>query len=119
MRRSHLLKFVKRVGTTSTFKCPTNSGLYGPAIVFFADAARPSENGQLGFLGCLLIDPLEAGSTMHTLSWTLELSQRPAQSIASAEVLAARDAIDTGKLIANIYKALLGIEVHLYVIVDS
>lgn len=119
VHQSNILKIVQRMGSVSTFVRPEQQETLELAVLIFADAGRPSSCGQLGYVGGLLIGPLCHGSIIHTITWASHLSKRPVKSIASAEVLAAGDAIDDGKLIANVYKVLLGIDVHLYVVVDS
>lgn len=107
-----LLNQLRKFGTTSTFKRPSK-GSYKISVLMFADAGRPSEFGQLAFVGGLLIGPLEKGSVLHTLSWKSGLSKRPVKSIGSAEVLAAGISIDEGKLLSSVFKILLGIDIAL------
>lgn len=110
---------MKRYGTISTFSKPSAKGPHEISILLFANAGRPSEYGQLGYVGGLSIGPIAHGSYFHTLTWTSHLSKRPTKSIASAELLAAGAAIDQSKQIAQAYKILLNIDVHLCVVVDS
>ena len=51
----------------------------------------------------LLIGDFKAGSVFHTLNWFSHKSKRPVKSIGAAEILAAGEAIDEGKVLANSY----------------
>ena len=117
-RQMAMLRVVKRLGTFSTFRKPPR-GTHDLSVLIFADAARPSAHAQIGFVGGLLIGTPTHGSVLHTVSWASHFSKRPVKSSGSGVVLAAGDAIDTGKVIAIIYSSLLGMDVYLYVIVDS
>ena len=92
---------------------------YSPTVMVFADAARPSTDGQLGFLLGLLLGPLEVGSVFHLLSWSSHLSKRPANSSTCAETMAAGKAVEGGRSIAATFSRLLNRNVRLWVAVDS
>ena len=84
----------------------------------FSDAGRPSEHGQLGYIGGILLGRLKQGSIFHPLTWRSHLSNRPTKSSGSAETLAAVDAIDDEKLIVDTLNILLTDGIHLFVVVD-
>lgn len=88
-------------------------------LLVFSDAARSSECGQLGYVAELLIGDFEKSSVFHTLSWMSHLSRRPGKSSASAEVLAAGEAVDDGRVIASALSVVLNGKVHLSIAVDS
>lgn len=56
---------------------------------------------------------------LHTLSWSSHKSKRPVKSIGAAEILAAGEAIDEGKVLAKAYEVLLGMNIDLLIAVDS
>ena len=102
VHQSNMLKIVQRMGSGSTFARPARPVQFEIAVLIFADAGRPSTFGKLGYVGGLLIGPLCHGSVLHTTTWGSQLSRRPVKSIGSGEILALGDAIDQGKLIANV-----------------
>ena len=70
-------------------------------MTVFADASHQNGHGQILYLAGLLSGDLSSGSTFHALSWKSRKSQRPVKSIISAEKLAAREAIDEGKVLVK------------------
>ena len=117
IKQGTIVKKLRTLGTQSTFRRPT-SGTFDISVVMFSDAGRPSEHGQLGYIGGILLGPLRQGSIFHTLTWRSHLSNRPTKSSGSAETLAAGDAIDDGKLIVDTLNILLTDGIHLVVVVD-
>lgn len=117
--QENLLRKLKRLGTTTSYKRPEEQGELTLSVLVFADAGRRNENGQLGYITGLLFGKLNVGSTFHTLSWTSHKSKRPVKSIGAAETLAAGCAIDEGKMLAKSYQTLLNVDVDLIVAVDS
>lgn len=69
VRQINLLRSVQKMGTTSWFRRPLIKGTYEMSVVMFGNAARPSNLGKLGYIGGLLIGPLEYRSILHTISW--------------------------------------------------
>ena len=53
------------------------------------------------------------------LSWVSHKSKSPVKSIGAAEIFAASEAIDEGKVLCRALKALLGAQVELIIVVDS
>ena len=117
IKQDTIAKKLKTLGTQSTFKRPT-SGTFNLSVVMFSDAGRPSEYGQLGYIGGIFLGPLKQGSIFHILTWRSHLSSRPNNSSGSAETLAAGVTIDDGKLIVETLKILLAGGVHLIVVFD-
>ena len=89
----NILKVLKRHGTSISHGRPGN-GQYNLSFLVIADANQQSGHSQLCYLAGLLFRDLTSGSTFHTLSWIFHKSQRPAQYLTSAEMLAAGAAID-------------------------
>jgi len=115
----NMLRQLKRLGSVIQYKRPTDSEKYEVSILIFADANRGKESGQLGFVAGLLIGDFKSGSIFHTLSWISQKSKRPVRSVGVAETFAAGIAIDEGKLLKHTYERILGMQVGLYVAVDS
>lgn len=118
VKQCNLIKFVKRLGSTSSLSRPQN-GTHQLSVLVFADAAGPSPSGQLRFIAGLLIGSLTQGSLFLSNAWTSHFSKCPVNSIACAAVLASCAAIDEGKMVANAYRRLLQTTINLLVVVDS
>ena len=88
-------------------------------MVVFADASKSNENGQLGIVTGLLIGDLCEGSVLHNISWISHKSKRPVKSVPAAEILAAAEGIDEGKMISGAYSEIFNMEVDLKIFVDS
>lgn len=56
---------------------------------------------------------------LRAIKWAFHLLKRSVRSTAFAKVLAGGDAIDNGKLLAQIYSLLLGMDFRLLIVVDS
>ena len=117
IKQANILKWAKKFGTASHFKRPAQSGRHPVSILVFADAAKPGEHGQVGYLAGFLIGELKEGSVFHLITWRSHRSARPVKSTASAETIAAGDAFEDAKLLAELYSLLLvsGIETTLFV----
>lgn len=89
------------------------------SVVVFSDAGRTCGHGQLCFIAGLLIGDFRQGSIFHTVSWSSRKSKRPVKSVGAAEILAAGEAIDEGKIIAQAYSILLGMKMDLLIALDS
>ena len=115
----NLLNNLKKRGTSLRFTRPVDNHEYEANIVVFSDASRITDYGQLGFVAGLLFGKLEQDAVIHVVSWSSHKSRRPVKSIGAAETLAAGEAIDEGKVLSKAFKILLGIQVGLWVVVDS
>lgn len=113
------VRLLKKLGSTIKYKRPLENKSYPLSILVFADASRNEDYGQLGYVAGLLTGDFELGSIFHVLSWSLHKSKRPLKSIRAAEILAAVEAIEEGKLLASAYKKLLGIHIDLIIALDS
>ena len=101
------LKLLKKLGSTIRYKSP-DPGEYKLSLLEFSDASRKNGHGQLSFLSGLIFGDLIEVAVFHAILWSSHKSRRPAKSIASAEVLAAGEAIDEGKVIVKVLNELLG-----------
>ena len=95
----NVLKVLEKHGTSITFGRPKN-GQHDLSELVFVDASQQSNHGQLCYLAGLLFGDLCSRSTFPALFWTSQKSQRPAKSVASAETLAAGEAVDEGKVLS-------------------
>ena len=68
VKQNTMLKVVKQYGTVTKFSKIVSRGPYQLTVAIFSNAGRPSEYGQLGYVGGLLIGPLSQGSHMHTIT---------------------------------------------------
>lgn len=89
------------------------------SVVVFSDAGRTCDDGQLCFIAGILFGTLSEGSIFHTVSWSSRKSKKPVKSVGAAEILAAGESIDEGKVIAHTYSLLLGFKVKLPIALDS
>lgn len=110
LAQASALKVLKNMGTNISFSKP-KKGAHTMSISIFADAGRVVDHGQLCFISGLLIGPLAINSVFHTLSWISHKSKRPVRSVAAAEILAASEAIDEGKILNTTITTLTGIPV--------
>ncbi|PXF42474.1 hypothetical protein BWQ96_07812 [Gracilariopsis chorda] len=94
-------------------------GSFNVSVLVFADASRPCEYGQLGYIYGLLFGDIRSDSVLHTLLWSSRKSRSPVKFIGSAEILAAGAAIDEGKRLVKALTKLFNMDVFLSVIVDS
>eukprot|EP00171_Calliarthron_tuberculosum_P001315 IDg1315t1 len=113
------LRLLKKLGTSTKYLRPQRGKTMTVSVLVFSDASRTVDHGQLSYICGLLFGDMKCGSIFHTISWVSHKSKRPVKSIGSAEILAAGEAIDEGKNVANAYQKLLGLKVDLIVVVDS
>jgi len=67
----------------------------------------------------VLFGNLQKGSFIHIIAWSGHKSGTPLKSIGAAETLAAGEAIDEAKVLANAFSSLLGLAVVLGIVVAS
>lgn len=87
--------------------------------LWFSDAAKTSNAGQLCYLAGLLVDDMQCRSIFQTIAWTLHKAKRAVKLADAAETLSAGGAIDLGRGIATPYRALLNGDTDLVIAVDS
>ncbi len=114
-----IVRKLKKYGTSISYPRPTDKTKYKLSILVFSDASRVDENGQIGLLAGLLVGEMEKQSICHALSWISHKSKRPVKSVPAAEILAATEGIDEGKMIAQAYSELMAMEIKMQLCVDS
>lgn len=67
----------------------------------------------------LMVDDLATGAVFHALTWFSKRSKRPVQSVVSADVLGISATADEDILLNREYRKILGVNIDLFVIVDS
>lgn len=61
---------------------------------------------------------MKNGSIYHIISWISHKTKSPVKSVPAAEIMAATEGIDEGKMIAMAYSELLGFDVNMKLCVD-
>jgi len=117
--QTNILRVLKKLGTSISYKRPDTGKEFVPRIVMFADASRKSDTGQLCYVGGLMLGDLNSDATFHTISWASHKSKRPVKSIGTAEIYAAGESIDEGKMLCHAYQKLFNADIKLWIIVDS
>lgn len=112
------LKLLKKLRSTTSYIRPP-IGIHQMSVLVLADGNRKNDYGQLCFLCGIIVGKLSYGSVFHPISWVYHKSRRPVKSVASAEILAAGEAIDEGKVVVNAFNDLLGLDLDLWIAVDS
>lgn len=85
----------------------------------FSPIHRKNSHGQLGVLTGLLIGTIKKYAMYHPIWWLSHKSKRPTKSTPAAEILAASEAIDEGKVIYGTYSELLSMDISVELCVDS
>ena len=122
---SHLIeqintvKKLQRTGSTICYTRPKDKKDYSLTVLAYADASKPNEYGQLGIIVGLLVGELQKDSIFHAISWLSHKSKRPTKSVPAAEILGTAEGIDEIKIIANVYRELLDVEIGTQICVDS
>ena len=112
------LKLLKKLGTTTKYIRP-DLGSYKLSILVLAEASRKNDQGQLQFLSGLIFGDLVAGAVFHLISKSSHKSRRAAKSIASAEIIDSGEVIEKEKVIEKAFNDLIGLNLDLWVSVDS
>lgn len=113
------IRLLKKLGSKISYKRHDSGVSKSVALLVFSDAAKTNSHGQLCFIAGLLFGDFASGSIFHVISWVSHKSKRPTKSIGAAETFATGECIDEGKMLAKAYELLLGIEVELWIAVDS
>lgn len=71
------------------------------ALLVLSDAGRAAEHVQLSYQARLLLGDMQKESPYHVISRRSNMSRRPVRSIGASEILAAREDIDEGKMLAR------------------
>lgn len=97
--QNNTLLQLKRLGTNVSYPRPANNTNNHARIIVFSDAGRITDHRQLCHVAGILPNGLSNRSVFHTLSWSSHKSKRPVKSTGAAEILAAGEAIDEGKVL--------------------
>lgn len=89
------------------------------SVLVFSDVGRHAKRGQLFQTAGLLADNMEVISIYHVSSWSLHRARRGVKSTAAAEILAAGEAIDHGKVILQTLSTVFNIDVPILIALDS
>lgn len=99
---------------------PYDSRQLSLSVLYFCDAGRTADAGQLSLLAGLLIDSRKSGAHFHVISWASHKAKRPVKSIGAAETLATSDeAIDAGKSIRAEHRNLYDNDINLVIALVS
>lgn len=103
LKQNHLLMQLKQLRAPCCYPAIGSCGSFELYAMYFADAARPCEYGQIGDIGGLVIGDLKQSSVYHAVDWNSHLSKRPTKSSGSAETLAAGEAVEMGIICRNTF----------------
>lgn len=67
IKQNSVLKQLKQFEATRQYRSVQGQGFYSIYVVHFADAARPCEHGQLGYIGGLVIGEPIQESIFHSV----------------------------------------------------
>lgn len=112
------LSKLQQLDTSTHYPRPDDSLTNAVSIVVFCDAGLTLDAGQLCHIGGLSVDYLRAGSIFHAISWTSHKAHGPVHSTGAAEIMAADEGVDIGKILTRVYKTLLQVAINLIVVVD-
>ena len=113
------LRALKKYGSTIHYTIPPPGSTVDASILVFSDAGRKVDRGQISVLSGLLLGDVKKGCVFHALSWISHKSKRPVKSVGAAEILAAGEAIDEGKLLKFAVSTLLPFTIDFMLVVDS
>lgn len=106
---------LKKCGTLTAYSPRSMSVSLPVSVLVISDTGRHQENGQLSFIAGLRIGLFAQYSLFYTLSWSGHESKSPVKSIRAAEILAASEAIDNGKVLKRSMALLLRKKVPLLI----
>lgn len=84
----------------------------------FADAGRRVDYGQLSVLAGILFRKLSEYFLVHTISSSLQTSKCPVKAVGAANILAASEGMNVGKVLREVAAIFFGIAVELVFVVD-
>ena len=84
-----------------------------------SDAGLISDSGKLSYVAGILFGDFCQEAVIHLMSWSSHKYKRPVRSIGAAEILAAGEAIDEGKVIKSVIAKVHNFNPDLIVVVDS
>ena len=115
----NIVRKLKRLGTTISYNRPNNDKEIELNLVMFCDASKGDKNGQLGIITGLVMGDVEKDKIIHPISWISHKSKRPVRSTPAAEILAAGEGVDEGKVISCALTEIISIQINTNLIVDS
>lgn len=113
------LRQLKRLQTISHYPTVGDSDVQKLSAVVFSDAAKHHDRGQLAYVAGLLLDDPASGWIFHVVAWSSHCAKRPVRSIGAAEILAAGESIDEGKMLAATLGAVFNSSIPFEIILDS
>lgn len=119
VEQGNSLNMLKSLGTLQLFPSVANGNPHELSVLFFIDARPSADNGQILYIGGLLIGDMEKGSISHVLWGSLHKARRLVQIIGATEILAAGDAIGEGKELARSLSQICSVGVPLQTDLDS
>ena len=119
VEQNNILRSLKKHGTTIRYLRPEVKKADELTLVIFADASKSDQNGQIGVLCGLMFGNMSPESVFHLITWVSHKAKRPVKSVPAAEILAAGESIDEGKVIKLALVEMLGVKVNLHICIDS
>lgn len=117
--QTNYLKLLKQFGSLIRYPAPIANTSATASILVFSDAGRLTDHGQLSYFAGLLIGPFAQDSLFYVLSWMSHKSKRPVKSVGAAEILAASESMDEGKILKKTMTKVLQVPLRLIVALDS
>lgn len=115
----NILRRLKKIGTTIRYPRPIETINQEVTVLVFTDASRIYDEAQLGAVLGLLFGGIEKDNIYHIVSWLSHKSKILVKSVPSAEILAAAEGTDEGKMVKQAHSELFNIDVKLQLYVDS
>ena len=117
--QSRYLHTIQKLGSYSYYPRFDDNKDHCISLCVFCDAGRSLEAGQISTLSGLVFDDIAEGSMFHVLGWSSHKARRPVKSTAAAEILAASEAIDDGKMLARTLSYIYKSRIELVILLDS
>lgn len=118
-KKASILRELKHIYPISRYKWPDTPELHSLSINAFCNARRYVHADEIYVIAGFLVDTVWSEYIYHLISWTFHRAKQPVKSITSAKIFAAGEAIDTGKLILNVYRSLLDTDIELIIVTGS
>lgn len=88
-------------------------------VLVFSETGRKGDRFQLVYVVALLAGDIEAGSPFHLQSWCSHKCRRHVRSIDAADILAAGESIDNGKVLISTLSSIYSRRTPLTLALDS
>lgn len=99
MSKIKYLSLLKKCSTRISYPPCTMSGILPFSALDFSDAGRRLDSGQLSIFADVFVANFQQGSLFYMVLCSSHKSKRPVQSIKAAEIVAASEAMDEGKML--------------------